>query len=199
VPIVRRAADADLDAVSLTLASAFDGYPWTTWTVAADEHMRRLRGLYRLYAQADGLPYGEIWVTEGCESAAMWMAPGHTGPSDDSLDRLAPVIARLFGDRLGAAHDAEAVIRALRPERPHWYLACMGTHPVHQCRGLGSAVLAPVLARCDAERIHAYCDTSTERNVRFYGRHGFQAIAERDVPQGGPHVWLLERAPDAVS
>ena len=195
MPTVRRAADADLDAVSLTLAAAFEGYPWTTWTVAADEHLRRLRGLYRLYAQAEGLPYGEIWVTDRCESAAMWMPPGHVGPSDEALDRLAPVIARLFGDRLQAAHDAEALIRALRPEPAHWYLACMGTHPDHQRRGLGSAVIGPVLACCDANGTPAYCDTSAERNVRFYGRHGFEVVDEADVPDGGPHVWLLHRPP----
>jgi ribosomal protein S18 acetylase RimI-like enzyme len=192
---VRRAADADLDALSETLALAFDGYPWTDWTVAADDHLGRLRRLYRLYAQADGLPYGEIWVTERCESVAIWMPPGHGGPSDDALERLAPAIARMFGDRLEAAHIAESVIRALRPEVAHWYLATMGTRPEHQGRGLGSEVLAPVLARCDADNLPAYCDTSSERNVRFYARHGFDIVAETDVPDGGPHVWLLGRQP----
>jgi GNAT superfamily N-acetyltransferase len=192
---VRRAADADLDALSETLALAFEEYPWTNWTVAADHHLDRLRGLYRLYAQADGLPFGEIWVTDGCESVAVWMPPGHRGPSDDALDRLASAIARLFGDRLEAAHEAEAVIRALRPEIPHWYLASMGTRPELQGQGLGSEVLAPVLARCDADNLPAYCDTSTERNVRFYARHGFAVVAETDVPGGGPHVWLLGRQP----
>jgi ribosomal protein S18 acetylase RimI-like enzyme len=195
VPTVRRAADADLEALSQTLALAFADYPWTNWTVAADDHTARLRALYRLYAQADGLPFGEIWVTDGCESVAIWMPPGHRGPSDDALERLSSAISRLFGDRLEAAHDAEAVIRALRPEEPHWYLASMGTRPEHQGRGLGSAVLEPVLARCDADRMPAYCDTSTERNVRFYGRHGFAIVAETDVPDDGPHVWLLGRRP----
>jgi GNAT superfamily N-acetyltransferase len=195
VVTIRRAGDPDLEALSETLALAFADYPWTSWTVAADRHVERLRGLYRLYAQADGLPFGEIWVTDHCESVAIWMPPGHVGPSDDVLERLAPAIARLFGDRLDAAQDAEAVIRALRPEAPHWYLASMGTRPPLQGRGLGSAVMAPVLARCDADRLPAYCDTSTERNVRFYARHGFAVAAETDVPQGGPHVWLLGRRP----
>jgi GNAT superfamily N-acetyltransferase len=195
VVTVRRAADPDLEALSETLALAFADYPWTNWTVAADDHAQRLRGLYRLYAQADGLPFGEVWVTDNCESVAFWMPPGHRGPSDDVLERLAPAIERLFGDRLDAAHDAEAVIRALRPEAPHWYLASMGTRPELQGRGLGSAVLEPVLARCDADRLPAYCDTSTERNVRFYARHGFDVAAETDVPEGGPHVWLLGRRP----
>jgi GNAT superfamily N-acetyltransferase len=192
---VRRAADADLDALSETLALAFEDYPWTNWTVAADDHLGRLRRLYRLYAQADGLPYGEIWVTERCKSVAIWMPPGHRGPSDDALERLAPAIARLFGDRLEAAHVAESVIRALRPEVPHWYLASMATRPEDQGRGLGSEVIAPVLARCDADNLPAYCDTSTEPNVRFYARHGFVPAAETDVPGGGPHVWLLGRQP----
>jgi GNAT superfamily N-acetyltransferase len=194
-PTVRRAVDADLAAISETLALAFEDYPWTNWTVAADDHLDRLRKLYRLYAQADGLPYGEVWVTGECESVAVWMPPGHRGPSDDTLDRLASAIARLFGDRLEAAHDAESVIRALRPEAPHWYLASMATLPGRQGQGLGSAVLEPVLARCDADRLPAYCDTSTERNVRFYARHGFSVVAETDVPEGGPHVWLLGRQP----
>jgi GNAT superfamily N-acetyltransferase len=71
----------------------------------------------------------------------------------------------------------------------------MGTRPELQGRGLGSEVLAPVLARCDADNVAAYCDTSTERNVRFYARHDFAVAAETDVPDGGPHVWLLARQP----
>jgi hypothetical protein len=48
------------------LAEAFDGYAWTSWTVAADRHRQRLRlrlrGLFRLTVGEVGVPYGETWA-----------------------------------------------------------------------------------------------------------------------------------------
>jgi len=58
-------------------------------------------------------------------------------------------------DRLGVGwarpHEAR------HPHDPsHWYLFILGTEPAAQGRGLGSALLARVLARVDAERMPVY-------------------------------------------
>ena len=46
------------------------------------------------------------------------------------------------------------------PREPHHYLALIGTDPAHQGRGIGTALLEPVLARCDAEGLPAYLESS---------------------------------------
>jgi ribosomal protein S18 acetylase RimI-like enzyme len=83
----------------------------------------------------------------------------------------------------------------LHPEDPpHWYLAILGTDPSAQGRGLGSAMMGPILEGCDREGLGAYLESSKERNVDFYARHGFRVTGERRLPRG-PRLWPMWRDP----
>ena len=135
-------------------------------------------------------------MSPGCEAVAIWQPPGHRGPGEDVLERLEPAVARLHGDRMAAAEEANALLAGLRPAAEHWYLPVVGTRPGRRRSGLGSAVLAPVLARADADGVPAVADAADPDAVAFLSRQGFVVAAEVDVPGGGPHVWLLIRAPD---
>jgi ribosomal protein S18 acetylase RimI-like enzyme len=75
---------------------------------------------------------------------------------------------------------------------PHWYLFILGTERAAQGRGLGSALLTHVLACVDAEGMPAYLESSNERNLALYGRHGFKVTAEVVIP-GGPRIWPMWR------
>ena len=86
-----------------------------------------------------------------------------------------------------------AEMSEVHPSEPHWYLEGLGTHPDWQRRGLASAVLDPVLEQCDADRLPAYLETQRETNVPFYRRHGFEVIGTKQLPDGGPNMWLMWR------
>ena len=86
-------------------------------------------------------------------------------------------------------------IEAAHPEEPHWYLAVVGTEPRLQHQGIGSALLAPVLERCDRDFVPAYLESSREDNVAFYQRLGFEVTTPIDLPGGGPRVWPMWRDP----
>ncbi len=200
VKMVRRGTSEDLPRLSATLVMAFVGYPWTDWTVAADDHRRRLTELFAMDLRAFGLQNGEVWVTDDCAAVAVWMPPdaadeGVEDRAEGPEDRTDPEHEALIGDRLPQAREAGALVAAHRPSKPHWYLASLGVLPDRQGEGLGSQVLRPVLERCDAGGHPAYTETSARRNVGFYRRHGFEVAGELDVPGGGPHVWLLWREP----
>jgi ribosomal protein S18 acetylase RimI-like enzyme len=79
---------------------------------------------------------------------------------------------------------------------PHWYLVWLGTDPSAQGNGLASAVLRPVLEHCDTDGVAAYVESSKERNITFYARHGFRVIRELRLPRG-PTVWPMWREPRA--
>jgi GNAT superfamily N-acetyltransferase len=68
----------------------------------------------------------------------------------------------------------------------------LGTDPRYQGKGIGSALLAPVLEQCDAEGLPAYLESTKERNVPFYARHGFE-VTESFRVGGGPTVWGMWR------
>jgi GNAT superfamily N-acetyltransferase len=193
VPAVRRAGPGDLAAVADTLARAFADAEFVRAAVPADGYERRVRELYALYARV-AHEQGEVWVADDGVAAALWMPPGGGGEVDAATGAR---LAELYGERLERFQTAAAMAEARRPAEPHWYLAAMATAPERQGRGLGGAVLAPVLERCDAEGALALTDTSTPGNVGFYARRGFAVADEWDEPGGAPHVWLLARPPRA--
>jgi ribosomal protein S18 acetylase RimI-like enzyme len=71
----------------------------------------------------------------------------------------------------------------------------MGTLPARQRQGLGSDVLAPMLDRLDREQQSARLETNTTGNVSFYERHGFEVVAELELPHGAPATWFMHRRP----
>ena len=84
-----------------------------------------------------------------------------------------------------------ATMTANHPHEPHWYLNVVSTMPANQGQGLGTAVLQPVLARCDADGTRAYLESTNPRNHTLYHRHGFVDAGEirrRGRPQPHPHV-----------
>lgn len=82
------------------------------------------------------------------------------------------------------------------PREPHWYLALLATDPSVQGRGLGTALLAPVLEQCAREGIPVYTETQKKENVSWYARSGFDVAREITLP-GTPTVWCLARTPSA--
>ncbi|MCP2262017.1 Acetyltransferase (GNAT) family protein [Streptoalloteichus tenebrarius] len=191
---VRRATADDLPAIADTLADAFDGYNWTAWTVAADDHRRRVRAIQLLYVEKLGLPFGRVWVAQGGSAVSVWMPPDAEVP-EHVWAELAPRIEELQGDRASHAAAADVLCEPYKPSEPHWWLATVGVRSELQGRGLGAAVLRAGLVEVDRSGSPAFLETSDERNVRLYRRLGFEVTAELDIPGGGPHTWFMRREP----
>ena len=77
---------------------------------------------------------------------------------------------------------------------PHWYLAILGTDPAHQGCGVGGALIRAITDRCDEEGLGAYLESSKERNVPYYARHGFE-VRDQITSGDGPPMWLMWRDP----
>ena len=78
------------------------------------------------------------------------------------------------------------------PTVPHYYLDSLGVEPEWQGRGLGSALMQPVLARCDLERMPAYLNAGSPRSRDLYLRHGFAVTEEFRLPEGSAAVADVE-------
>jgi GNAT superfamily N-acetyltransferase len=128
------------------------------------------------------------------EAAAIWMPPGaHDVPLTTML-RVAPRLAWILGRRTPAAARMFRIMDARTPKEPHWYLAILGVDPLHQGKGLGVAVCAPVLARCDDTRTLAWLESTNPKNHSFYRRLGFELADEHAMP-GGPTFSFFARRP----
>jgi GNAT superfamily N-acetyltransferase len=194
---VQKATAADTSALAQTLARSFYDDPAISWMVPDDERRRRLGPagfagwLKRIY-----LPKDEVYTEPGRKAAALWSPPGKWRMSIGLQLRLTPLMVRLGGPtRMPLILKGLTMMDRKHPDdRPHWYLGVLGTDPDHQGKGLGSAVMQPVLDRCDAEGLGAYLESSKEQNVPFYRRHGFEVTEEVRLPEGPP-LWLMWREP----
>lgn len=171
------------------------GDPVWSW-LTGDRHAR-FEELSPAFFQVSARQHGALggaWTTEGRDAAALWSPPKHWKSTFRDIAGLLRPSARLFGGRTITALSVLGQIEKKHPREPHWYLAFIGTDPEMQGRGLGSALLRPVLDRCDREGMPAYLESSKEANVPFYQRHGFEVTDTHDFPDG-PRMWLMWRQP----
>lgn len=178
------------------LADAFHDYPWTRWTVDPRDHRARVRELQRLAIEHVGLPYGEVWIagtSDTIAAVAVW-TDSRRPPPERAWAEIADRQRSLEGDRHAASRAAQEATGSLQPAMSHLYLAAVGTLTGAQGQGFGYAVLEPVLAAADDDRIHSFLETSSEANLRFYGRLGFAISGEVHI-QDGPPVWGMLRPP----
>ncbi len=194
-PVVRPARPGERAGLIAVLVRAFDDDPVvrTIFTTPG----RRRRGLAAFFgAQLDDLlPFGWVQTTEDRDGVALWAPPGKRlfGGGARALPRLLPVLPHVVGRTLSTVSHLSH-LEGLQPEEPVWYLATLGTEPERQGRGVGSALLAPALHRADTQGLPCYLESSKERNLSFYGRHGFEVVQEV-AGHGFPPIWAMRRQP----
>lgn len=195
---VRRAVHADVADIIPMLARAFDDDPVSVYLFGNDRARRRgLRKFFEIQLRRLMGGAGEVWTTSARSGAALWVPP--TPPVAAGwrdVVRLAPVALDLVaGGRPGPAMRLLADIERSRPTAPHWYLATLGTEPAVQGRGIGSALMQAVLPTVDGRGMPAYLESSKERNVPFYARHGFEVTGTLRSADGLVTLWLMWRRP----
>jgi ribosomal protein S18 acetylase RimI-like enzyme len=189
---VRPARAADAPALAATLARAFDDDPVTKWVYARQRTRAHWAERFFRWQLDRLLPQDVTWTTDGCSGGALWALPGQW--REDTADTLALFRATLVGvlPRLPRVLRGLGQVEQRHPRSRHLYLAVLGVDPASQGQGLGSALIRPGLELCDREGLPAYLETGKERNLAFYGRHGFRVTGELQLPKGPP-VWFMWR------
>lgn len=195
---IRCATRDDLGELGDVLGRAFDDDPVMCHVIGRRPVGVRASAILRASAAAH-LRTESVFVavddaTGAIVGGSVWAPPDHWRVPLRHYSRHVPSLLRAVGLR-GVRHlSILAAIERAHAREPHHYLAVLGTEPSHQGRGIGGALMAGVLERCDDEGVGAYLESSKETNLPFYGRHGFEVT--RELPLGdGPSVWLMWRSP----
>jgi GNAT superfamily N-acetyltransferase len=196
---LRPAQKSDLPELTRTLGLAFHQDPVMTW-LFPDEAVRRKR-LPRLF---DTLTRYHHLAGGGCEvasadstmvAAALWDPPGSWRYTQAEQWRAVPGLIRALGPGFFRSFTVNNEMERLHPEEPHWYLAIIGSAPGVRGGGFGHALMRSRLERVDAEHAPAYLESSNADNVPYYSRFGFEVTGEITLPNGGPSLWPMWRAP----
>jgi len=151
---------------------------------------------------ADAKQFDDVWVAHvdgKVACSAVWLPPGAYPRSfrRDTMTNLRgmPTFMRSGRRITNAVRLLTALDKAHHElHEPHYYLAILGTDPLFQRSGAGTAALQPVLDRCDTEGLSAYLETQKEDNIAYYARHAFDVIQKVELPNTPP-VWTLIRRP----
>ncbi|QCB24549.1 GNAT family N-acetyltransferase [Streptomyces sp. SS52] len=201
---IRTAGEDDRDTVVRLLDEAFQDDPVSGWVFPGEEYRRRTH--HRLMGAFTDIVLADGWIdlTEDGAACALWLsvpgeedAPGEPdeAPAEDAEDVPAQVREAVDPDN----ERVESIARLtedIHPSGPaHAYLWMIGVAPERQGEGLGTALIASVLDRCDRDGLPAYLEASSERSKGLYERLGFACTGRVLHLPDGPRMWPMWREP----
>jgi len=176
----------EITQVAQSLAEGFkDDLHFSVMLKNGEKRLSRLGHGILSFIRHDWLEHGVVHTNEQNSGAAVWIEP-----SEWKADILTQ--ARILKSLAGVVTPAEVARLAYvlgfvqgehkeieRLRRPHRYLAMVGVTTDWQGMGWGEALIRPMLDQCDEEKVPAYLEASTPRNVPLYERLGFKVIKAR--------------------
>jgi ribosomal protein S18 acetylase RimI-like enzyme len=197
---VERLDPARYHLAKAALGRAFADYPLMVYAAADDR--RRRPAVTHLYGAIlwDAFRWGEVHVTPDVAAVCAWLPPAYSVPTFWRQARSGmlqlPFRFGLGGFRKLFTYGgiAERLHHDHAP-MPHYYLAAIGVSPERQGQGVGSALMQPMLARADEQKVYCWLDTHVPKNVLLYERHGFEVAERVDPPGHQVPVWGMLRAP----
>jgi hypothetical protein len=191
---------SQVEFLAAVLTQAFHNEPRIAY-ILPEEVARRsvLPWFFRSVASRASQFCGEIYTTATPDGGILWISPGRQS-----------TFARIMRTEMQAANfnlpratfrrgvnlwtHLERVHRRLA-KGPHWYLAALGARSLNTVKAMSGALLEPVLARADRDRLPCYVEIFHESSLPFYGECGFQIAGAGQVPRGGPSFWAMIRTP----
>ena len=193
---VRKVTRADVPQLVESLAQAFHDDPMMSWVFPDDEQRwQRLRQGFDLFARKIWLQHDECYTTEQIAGGACWLPPETWHLSAFRQLKLLPGMIRVVRGDLPRLMRTLNTMEKKHPHERHYYLPVIGVAPDWQGRGFGSALLQPILDRCDSEGLPAYLEASSVRSKALYERHGFELVEELKVQEDAPPLWRMWREP----
>lgn len=191
---VRRANEADVDAVAATLHAAFRTDPVSSWVFPDENDRERLHpGFMRMFVEL-AMTTGEVYLTPDAAAVAVWFPVSPDDHGDPGfVDRVAEFCGEYYASRFRAL---DQVMAKNHPaEAPHHYLNFIAVRPELQGKGLGTALLRHKITDLDAIGMPAYLEASSPRSVSLYAREGFVQRGSFNLPDGGPPMFPMWRSP----
>ena len=193
-----QASREQVEPLASALARAFAEDPVFAWLLPAQAGREsRLRRFFSLELSSVVLIDGWAQTSESLEGAALCLPPGKWRLPMGRAVANGRGFLRVFGARLPWAMGLLWRMEALHPREAHYYLPYIGVAPEAQGRGVGTALMEPLLERCDREALPAYLEATSERNASLYGRLGFEHVRELRFA-GSPPLLLMQRSPGAA-
>lgn len=174
------------------IADGFSDDPICNWVFGGPE---AIRPFFTLLARETYLPRGSGHRTDDSSGVALWVPPGVS----NQVGRWTGIKSLLLGIRHGGlttlrrGAKVDAQLGPRKPKGDYYYLFAIAVRRGARGHGIGHELMLPTMRRIDAEGAAAYVESSSEKNLTFYQRFGFEVTGEIELEPGGPRMWTLWR------
>jgi ribosomal protein S18 acetylase RimI-like enzyme len=162
------------------------------WSFGEDRFQQRIRRHFSYY---NGENARRGWIRVAAEGAgiAVWIPPDARAEHEAIGPAPPGAEAEILGDSVERHAYFWGWVEEHEPKEPLLYLSHIGVVPEHQGEGLGSALMRDGIAQADRLGVPIWLETSRQNNVVYYERFGFRTIVDEAAPDGGPHIWFMQR------
>lgn len=153
----------------------------------------RWRRIKRLMAYSFDIcsRFGYVWLSDDKKACALVVYPDRKRTSLQSIWWNVKLVLTCIGlARIGKAMKREAAVGRQHPSAPFCYLWFIGVQPNDQNKGVGSRLLQELIAWARSEERMIYLETSTQKNLPWYQKHGFEVYHQLDL---GFTLYCLKR------
>ena len=186
------------------MTRAFWEFPETRHLLPTDRVRRRVLPRYLGSDSRDASRFSTLLIAESgvsCVGAAAWLPPEGYPVSTRRAVAEALHLVGVAPWAISALREAKRGQAANRERHascpPHYWLRSLGVDPSWQGRGIGTALVSPMLHRADRERRGAFLFTATEENAAWYESFGFTVLSTYHPTATWPLVWAMWREPNA--
>lgn len=192
-----------IEAAGACLARSFVADPLAVHMFPEESARRELLPWHFSAVVRLGVKFGRVLTTRGKPlGAAVWLKPGEGEMTEErivaaELHRAPEVLGESAWNRFTQAVAYLEEIHAHDLPEDHWYLMVLGVAPEQQGRGLGSALMQPILEQADREGRKCYLETAEITNVPYYEKRGFRVLRQGAEESSGVPYWTFSRNPRA--
>jgi ribosomal protein S18 acetylase RimI-like enzyme len=174
-----RATKNDKQLVLRLLSAAFQDNKSVNYILRQDaKRQTRMQALMNYSFDVCRL-FGDVFLSDDCKACALILLPERKKTTLKSifLDAKLIVSATGFGN-VKKAMEREKKIKAQHPAGLRYYLWFIGVDPSEQGKGIGSRLLSEVVAEGMKQKRTICLETSTQKNIPWYQKHGFTVYRE---------------------
>ncbi|WP_458746436.1 GNAT family N-acetyltransferase [Candidatus Nitrosocosmicus sp. T] len=188
---VKIAGQEDENAIIDVLKLAFAGDPVSRWIwPSPQKYLSSVEDFARAYG-GKAFSNKTAYFVGDYSGAALWL-PNGVEPDFDTM--MAILQATSSKEAQTDGPEVFEKMGGFHPTEPHWYLPLLGVDPFYHGKGLGTALMGYTTDIFDKENIVAYLESSNEKNITLYKRHGFESLGIVQV-NTSPTIYPMMRKP----
>ena len=187
-----------VEPASATCANAFADDETTRYLIPDASKRVNLHFSFEYYLKLSLLGgKGTFLTSPKCEGVAMWFESDHKESIFDHVLSGFPFLPLRIGwGFLFREAQLDLHFSRLRKElapKHHMYLGILAVDPAYQGQGFASKLMRPMLTYLDQQKLPAYLETQSQRNVEMYRHWGFELLKEEMMPDTTLKLYLMLR------